>query len=155
MIRAIDKALSELESKGDEAMDPKEIFDGFDPAKYEDEAKERWGHTDAWKESKRRVKAYSKEDWARLQEEQAEIYGAAFAALTAGKKADDADVMEIAERHRQSIDRWFYPCPPSMHAGLADLYENDERFAANIDKFGSGLTPFLSAAIRANAKRTR
>jgi hypothetical protein len=40
-----------------------------------------------------------------------------------------------------------------MHAGLADGYEADRRFADNIDKFGAELTPFLSAAIRANARR--
>jgi hypothetical protein len=40
-----------------------------------------------------------------------------------------------------------------MHRGLADMYEADRRFAENIDKFGEGLTPFLSAAIRANALR--
>ena len=49
--------------------------------------------------------------------------------------------------------RWFYPCSHAMHRGLADMYEADGRFAENIDKFGAGLTPFLSAAIRANASR--
>ena len=66
----------------------------------------------------------------------------------------DADAaMDIAERHRLSIDRWFYPCAPAMHRGLADMYEADARFAENIDKHGAGLTPYLSAAIRANAAR--
>jgi hypothetical protein len=32
------------------------------------------------------------------------------------------------------------------------MYENDGRFAANIDKFAPGLTRFLSAAIRENAR---
>jgi hypothetical protein len=59
----------------------------------------------------------------------------------------------VAERHRQAIDRWFYPCSYEIHRGLADLYEQDPRFAANIDKFGAGLTPFLAAAIRENASR--
>ena len=40
-----------------------------------------------------------------------------------------------------------------MHAKLVDLYETDSRFAANIDTHGSGLTPYLVAAIRANAVR--
>jgi hypothetical protein len=61
--------------------------------------------------------------------------------------------MDVAERHRLSIERWFYPCSYAMHTGLADMYEQDSRFAENIDKHGAGLTPFLSAAIRANAKR--
>lgn len=39
-----------------------------------------------------------------------------------------------------------------MRRGLADMYEQDGRFAENIDKYGKGLTPFLAAAIRENAK---
>jgi len=38
-----------------------------------------------------------------------------------------------------------------MHRELADMYEADGRFAQNIDRYGKGLTPFLAAAIRANA----
>jgi MerR family transcriptional regulator, thiopeptide resistance regulator len=61
--------------------------------------------------------------------------------------------MDVAERHRRSIERWFYPCGATMHTGLADLWEADPRFAANIDKHGAGLTAFLAAAVRANARR--
>lgn len=147
MIRAIDRAL-------EETMNPKEMFDGFDPNAHEDEARERWGHTDAWAESKRRTKGYSKADWDAMKAEQADIYAAAARAMHAGRAPTDEDVMEIAERHRLSIDRWFYPCSRDLHARLADLYEGDERFAANIDKHGEALTPFLSQAIRANAKRS-
>jgi hypothetical protein len=39
-----------------------------------------------------------------------------------------------------------------MHAGLADMYEADERFASNIDKYAPGLTAWWSSAIRANAR---
>jgi MerR family transcriptional regulator, thiopeptide resistance regulator len=41
--------------------------------------------------------------------------------------------MGLAERHRLLIDRWFYPCSVEAHRGLADLYEADDRFAAEID----------------------
>ena len=88
-----------------------------------------------------------------MKEEQAAIYSAAARAQGAGKKPDSPEAMDIAEEHRLSIDRWFYPCSHAFHRGLADMYEADPRFAANIDKFGEGLTPFLSAAIRANAAR--
>jgi MerR family transcriptional regulator, thiopeptide resistance regulator len=154
MLRAVDAALALLDAptEGD-TMDLKQIFDGFDPSKYEEETKQRWGDTDAYKESMKRTKGYSKEDWQRCAVEQAGVYGDAFKALQAGKSAEDPEVMEIAERHRLAIDRWFYPCSHVMHSGLADMYEQDSRFAENIDKHGAGLTPFLSAAIRANAKR--
>ena len=61
--------------------------------------------------------------------------------------------MDIAERHRLSIDRWFYPCSMVMHLGLADMYESDHRFGENIDKHGPGVTMFLVEAIRANGRR--
>jgi MerR family transcriptional regulator, thiopeptide resistance regulator len=57
------------------------------------------------------------------------------------------------QRHRLSLGRWFYPCSSAMHEGLADMWEADRRFAANIDQHGAGLTAFLAAAVGANARR--
>ncbi len=157
MVRAIDRALAVLAQEDTMMTDDKmqELFDGFDPKQHEDEAREKWGTTDAYKISAERTKRYTEADWRALRDEQAAIYAERAAAQAAGKRADDPDVLAIAERHRLSIDRWFYPCSPAHHAALADLYEHDPRFAANIDKHRAGLTPFLSAAIRGNAGRAR
>jgi MerR family transcriptional regulator, thiopeptide resistance regulator len=73
--------------------------------------------------------------------------------MQAGCAPESEDVMDIAERARLSIDRWFYPCSRQMHARLADLYEADERFAANYERRAAGLTAFFATAIRANARR--
>lgn len=153
MIRAIDAALTATEENDMGKIDMKKIFDGFDPSRHEAEVKQRWGHTDAYETSVRRTKSYTEDDWRKLKAEQAAIYTDALAALKHGVGADDVRAMDIAERHRLSIDRWFYPCSPQMHCGLADLWESDRRYADNIDKHGSGLTEYLAAAVRANAKR--
>jgi DNA-binding transcriptional MerR regulator len=150
MIRAVDRALALLE-RGERDTDMKELFDGFDAAKYEAEAEQRWGHTAAFQESKRRTARYSADDWKRFGAEQAAIMSDAFALLSAGERPDSTAARAVAERHRLAIDRWFYPCSVAMHRGLSSLYENDARFAANIDRFGAGLTTFLTAAIRANS----
>jgi DNA-binding transcriptional MerR regulator len=150
MIAAVDAALDVLQSGGEEM---ERIFEGFDPAKFEAEAHERWGDTDAYKEAARRTKRYTKEEWARHRAEQEEIYRDAAELMSAGKNPSGPDAMAIAERHRLLIDRWFYPCGPETHRGLASLYESDPRFAAGMDAHASGLTPFLVAAIRANASR--
>jgi DNA-binding transcriptional MerR regulator len=152
MIRALDSALSLLDG-GDVMTDKRALFDGFDPAAYEQETKQRWGHTDAYRESQRRTQQYTAEDWKRYRDENASLMSAFVAALAAGSGADDGAVMDLAEQHRLLIDRWFYPCSHEMHVRLADMYEADPRFAQNIDKAAAGLTPFLSAAIRANAAR--
>jgi DNA-binding transcriptional MerR regulator len=155
MIRAIDKALHALgaSEEGGTIMDARGLFEGFDPAAHEAEAEERWGDTEAFAESRRRTKRYTPDDWKRHAAEQAAVYADAAALMEAGKAAASPEAMDVAERHRQLIDRWFYPCGAAMHARLADLYEADARFAANIDKSAAGLTPFLAAAIRANASR--
>ena len=134
-------------------VDLKKIFDGFDPDEHAAEAQQRWGRTDAYEASMKRTKSYTEADWLKLKEEQGAIYADAFAALKAGTSPADTIAMDVAERHRLSIDRWFYPCSTRMHCGLAEMYESDERFRENIDEHGAGLTAFLSAAIRANAKR--
>lgn len=157
MIRAIDRALAVLAGAEEETMttidDPKALFDGFDPAQHEEEARARWGDTEAFRISAERTKRYTRDDWAKMKAETAAIYADAAAARRAGTPPDDAAVIAIAERHRRSIDRWFYPCSAVMHGKLADLYEADARFAASIDAHGEGLTPYLVAAIRAAAAR--
>lgn len=155
MIRAIDAALTAIEEKDMSKVDFKTIFDGFDPAEHDDEAKQRWGETDAYKISAQRVKSYTEADWQRMKEEQAAIYADALAALNDGVRPDEQSAMDVAERHRLSIDRWFYPCNAKMHCRLADLWEADRRYADNIDKHGAGLTQYLAAAVRANANRSR
>ncbi len=162
MLRSIDEALRVLEDaergpdteqKRGAEMDMSKLFDGFDPAKYEAEAEQRWGNTDAYKESAKRAKRYTEDDWKRMKAEADDVMRALASAWQAGARADSDEVMDLADRHREHISRWFYPCSKEMHAGLADMFLVDERFAVNIDKYGAGLTPFFSAAIKANAAR--
>jgi DNA-binding transcriptional MerR regulator len=154
MLRAVDAALAVVgPDPHGEPMDMKTMFDGFDPAAYESEVKERWGQTDAYADASQRWKRYTPDDWQRQQTEQGAIYADAAAAKAQGLDPAAPAAMAIAERHRQAIDRWFYPCSHAMHAGLADMYEADPRFAASIDRHSEGLTAFLAAAIRANAGR--
>lgn len=154
MIRAIDAALDALQdSRKKGAMKMEDLFEGFDPSRYEDEARHRWGKSEAFLESEKRTRRYTPDDWKALKAEQAAVYDDAHSALQAGQRPSDEAVMEIAERHRLLIDRWFYPCSLSMHCGLASMYESDDRFRQTIDRHGQGLTSFLAEAIRANAAR--
>ena len=131
-----------------------DLFQGFDnPSHYDDEVWRRWGATDAYAEAAKRTARYTPADWGAIIAEQAAIYDDAYGALKAGRAPSDAAVMDLAERHRLSIDRWFYACSHQMHCGLASMYEADDRFRQYIDKQREGLTPFLAEAIRANATR--
>jgi DNA-binding transcriptional MerR regulator len=157
MIRAIDAALIAIEEADMSSVDLKKIFDGFDPAQHENEVEQRWGETEAYARAAQRTKAYTDADWRRLKDEQAAIYADALAARSDGVRPDELRAMDVAERHRLSIDRWFYACSPQMHCGLADMWVADRRFADSIDKHGgaAGLTEYLADAARANADRAQ
>lgn len=120
---------------------------------YADEARERWGHTEAYKESARRTKRYQPGDWAKIEAESEAVERGMAELLAAGEAPDGARAMDLAETARLHIDRWFYPCPHTMHVGLADMYTADPRFTAHYDEREPGLAAFVAAAIRANAAR--
>lgn len=150
VIGLVDKTL-ECMKKGKQ-MNHKDMFEGFDPALYEQEAQNRWGAAEAYKQSSARTKRYTKNDWKAIQAEGDAITEAFAEAFRAGKKADGPRAMELAERHRRHIDRWFYACPPTMHAGLGEMYVSDPRFAQSYDQKAPGLAGYVRDAIRANAR---
>ena len=116
-----------------------------------EEARERWGDTDAYRESARRTKGYSADDAARIKAELETIESDFAAAMAKGVPADDPLAKAIAERARLHIDRWYYPCAPQMHVGLAQMYVGDPRFRAHYDDRAEGLAEYVKAAIEANA----
>jgi DNA-binding transcriptional MerR regulator len=130
-----------------------EVFGDFDPDQYAEEAEQRWGNTEAFRESQRRVASYTKDDWRRLKEESDRVYRRLTEAMASGVPADSPDAMDLAEEHRQHISRWFYECSYEIHRGLAEMYVTDHRFTENIDRYGAGLAAYLREAILANAAR--
>ncbi|MES3008728.1 MAG: MerR family transcriptional regulator [Pseudomonadota bacterium] len=125
-------------------------FANFDPDQYEEEVQQRWGDTDAYKESARRTKRYTPEDWQRYRQE-AEILNQAMAALMdRGIKAQSLEALEVVEKMRLLIDTWFYPCPRGMHTNLGEMYVQDERYAAYFEKVRPGMAKFVRDAIMAN-----
>ena len=130
-----------------------EVFGEFRPEDYAEEAEQRWGRTEAYKESQRRVSSYTKEDWQRLKTEEEEIRARLTAALDAGLAPDSEEAMAAAEAHREHISRWFYVCGYEIHRGLTEMYVSDERFRSNYDTQTPGLAAFIRDAARANAGR--
>jgi MerR family transcriptional regulator, thiopeptide resistance regulator len=130
-----------------------EVFGDFEPEDYAEEAEQRWGDTDAYRQSQRRVATYSKEDWRELKAQGADIDRRLAAAVGAGASAEGEEAMGLAEEHRMHITRWFYDCGYDIHRGLGDMYVGDSRFAARYEEIASGLAQFLRDAIHANARR--
>lgn len=130
-----------------------EVFGDFDPDRYADEAHQRWGGTDAYKESARRAATFTKEDWKRFQAEADEINRRFAELLDAGASAESDAAMDVAEEHRGWIGRHCYTCSHEMHTCLGEMYVADERFTAYYDTVRPGLAVFVRDAILANAVR--
>jgi DNA-binding transcriptional MerR regulator len=127
------------------------MFEGFEASEYEDEARERWGHTEAYHESRRRAESYSEAEWDAIRGEGEEIVRELVSLLRSGQPSDGAAARATAERHRQHISRWFYPCSRQMHRGLGEMYVADDRFAQVYEREAVGLAAYFRDAIVANA----
>jgi MerR family transcriptional regulator, thiopeptide resistance regulator len=128
-----------------------EVFGEFRPEDYAEEAEQRWGDTEAYWESQRRVSSYNKDDWQQLKAEEEEIRARLAAAFEAGLAPDSEEAMAAAEAHRQHISRWFYECSYEIHRGLTEMYVSDERFRSNYDTKSPGLAAFIRDAAHSNA----
>jgi hypothetical protein len=120
---------------------------------YAAEAKERWGETDAYKESQRRMAGYSKEDIAKAQQAMQDATGLVLEAMKAGLPANSAEAMAGAEAHRRSISDYWYECTYEIHTGLATMYLADPRFTAHYESQQAGLAKYIHDAIIANANK--
>ena len=148
----LDRLLDLLEAnlKGEQTME----FKGFDVAEledarrqYADEAKARWGHTEAWRESQDKAAS------ADLDGQTAgmnDIFRRA-AALRTGDPAAPA-AQALVKEWQDFISAHYYRCTKEILAGLGEMYTADERFRKNLDRFGDGTAAFLSGAIAAYCK---
>ena len=109
---------------------------------YAAEAENRWGDTDAWKQSQQRVSQFSKQDWIAIRAEVDALLEALAQAKRGGVKPGSAEANELAARHRSSIER-FYDCGDEVHHNLVQMYLADERFTRYYDDVEPGLAQFV------------
>jgi DNA-binding transcriptional MerR regulator len=109
---------------------------------YAAEAEQRWGDTDAWKQSQQRVSRFAKQNWIDIKAEGDALLAALAEAKRDGVAPGSAEANELAARHRASIER-FYDCGDEMHRRLAEMYVTDERFTRYYDDAEPGLAQFV------------
>jgi hypothetical protein len=114
---------------------------------YENEARERWGNTAAYREHEQKTKNYTKEDWAEANDGLMAIFAEFAMCKNNGASADSAEVQELVAKLQAHITDNYYTCTDEILAGLGEMYVADERFQNNIDKYGEGTADFVSKAI--------
>lgn len=152
LIANVDKTIAVTEGRIAEMSD-KDKFEGFkqkliddNERQYGREVREKYGD-DAVDRSNAKVKGMTEEQHAeatRLSEELTAALADAF------REGDPAG--ELAQRAAELHKRWlmfYWPTySPEAHAGLAQMYVDDERFTAYYDKEQPGTAAFLRDAIR-------
>ena len=110
---------------------------------YAEEVRQRWGSTDAYKESQQRNTDFNKA--AVLLDEVFEE----FAELNRSGISPDNEAAKIqVEKLQRCITENFYTCTNEILARLGQMYVADIRFKNNIDKHGEGMAEFVSQCIK-------
>ena len=147
LIEAVDDAM-----KGENVM---KAFDNSEFEKYQTEAKEKWGNTDAYKEHAEKTKNYSKDKWNNMAEEMNAIFAEFAACMKNGNAPDSEEAQNLVKMLQSHITENYYHCTNEILAGLGLMYVGDERFKNNIDKHAEGTAEFASEAIKIYCKGIR
>lgn len=150
LIANVDKTIASKE--GFLEMSDKEKFEGFkeklieeNEEKYGDEIRSKYGKEQVEK-SNARFKNMSEEDYKELNELTSQIQFYLAQALKHGDPSSEV-AQKTADLHKQWITFCWGSYDKEAHAGLAQMYVDDERFKAYYDKEGKGSAEFLRDAI--------
>jgi DNA-binding transcriptional MerR regulator len=155
LIETIDKTMKSMKSassrlsadKGGDIMNNDDLYTGFSKDKlkeYQEEAKQRWGDTDAYKQSTTRTKNWTKQDYRNAAKQQEEITNTIAGLMDKG--IQDHKVQEQIERHYKYISQ-FYKCSYEMYRNLGKMYVDDKRFTEYYDKREPRLALFMRDAM--------
>ena len=129
-------------------------FNAYDTKKldaYAAEAKERWGHTDAWKESQKKAKGKTPEDRAAEADGLMDIFRRLGACRTGDP--DAAEAQALVRELQEYITDHYYHCTREILFGLGQMYAAGDEMNENIDRAGgAGTGDFARRAIEAYCK---
>jgi len=114
---------------------------------HEKETRERWGATDAYQESKRRVADFAPGEMDLAKQAQEEALQGVIDVMDEGFSPNSLEAIVAADRCRQAISAWYFECSPEMHAQLAQMYVSDERFRTFYESHRLGLAQYFHDAI--------
>lgn len=150
LIANIDQSIAYKE--GSISMKDNEKFEGFkeqiieeNEKKYGNEVRSKYGN-EALERSNSKLKNMSEEQYSEVEKLSNEVIQTLIEAMTTGDPAGEI-AQKAADLHRQWLCNFWDKYTKEAHAGLAQMYVADERFAAFYDEKKAGATLFLRDAI--------
>ena len=118
----------------------------------ENEARDRYGDTAAYREYEQKTKKYTKEKWAEANGGLMAIFAEFAACKDSGASADSAEAQSLVAKLQAHITANYYTCTDEILSGLGKMYVADERFKKNIDRYADGTAEFAADAIAVYTK---
>ena len=150
LIANVDKTIALTE--GRITMTDKEKFEGF-KQKMIDENEEKYGKEirakygdDQVNQSNKKIKDMTEEQYAEVEKLSASVIGTLKEAFATGDPAGEL-AQKAVDLHRQWLSYFWGSYSKEAHAGVAQMYVDDERFKAYYDKEQPGAAEFLRDAI--------
>ena len=120
---------------------------------HENEARERWGNTSAFREHEQKTKNYTKEKWTEANDGLMAIFAEFATCKDSGASDDSVEAQALVAKLQAHITSNYYTCTDEILAGLGKMYACDERFKKNIDIYGDGTAEFAADAIASYTKK--
>ena len=150
LISNVDKTIALTE--GRITMSNQEKFDGFkqklvddNEKKYGKEIREKYGE-EAVNKSNAQVKGMSQEQYEEVMKLAVEVIETLHAAFKTGDPAGEL-AQKAADLHHQWLSFYWDSYTKEAHAGVAQMYVDDERFTAYYDEKQPGTAAFLRDAV--------
>ena len=149
IIKSIDTTLNTMQDQNitDQERDLYGSLSDGEIQQYKNEAKQRWGGTDAYKQSQERYAKLSKAEIEKLKAETESVNQSLADAVARGLAPESEEFQSLVEKHFQGIN-FFYDCSMEIYRGLADMYVQDDRFAAYYRKYHADLPEKLVQGMR-------
>lgn len=145
LLRTIDETIKKLNHES--TMKDEELYDAFadeEMKEYAAEAKEKWGNTDAYKQSQAKVSKMTKAEMQKLKDDGEKHMQALAAAMDL--PIESPEVQALIKKSHDSVN-FFYDCSYEMFRNLGKMYEDDPRYTQYYEKYRPGLAAFVHEAI--------
>ena len=155
LMKTIDQTIIKIKDPKNKktTMTDQDLYSSFskeEEEKYAAEAKERWGNTDAYKQSQERYGKMSDREKEAVAIAGDTLMKEIAKAFKVGESATGPEMQKLIAKHYEGL-RTFYDPNPELYRGLGEMYVADERFTAFYDRYAPGLAPFMRDAMIAYA----
>lgn len=152
MLRAVDSLIERIDMG--EKITPEqraEILGKDWNPEWDDEAKNKWGHTEDWATSRQYQESQTAEDLERDKIQIDAVEEKIAAAIQRDVDPRSAEAISLADEYRRALT--WYDVTPAKHVLIAKGYVEDARFRERFEARQSGMAEWLKLAIDENARK--